>query len=174
MSTPRYRLLPLILLTVGCQAPQPMATVPYVDLDRFMGDWYVIASIPTPFERDAHNAIEQYAATDDGYIATTFSFNKDGFDGPRKTMHAKGFVLDADSNARWGMQFLWPIKADYRIVHLNDDYTVTIIGRERRDYVWLMSRSLMSESAMQQYVERIAQLGYDTKRLQRVPHQSGP
>lgn len=174
MISTRCTLLPLILLTVGCQAPQPMPTVPYVDLERFMGDWYVIASIPTPFERDAHNAIERYTATDDGYIATEFSFNKDGFDGPRKTMHAKGFVLDADSSALWGMQFVWPIKADYRIVYLDDEYTTTIIGRERRDYVWLMSRSLMSEAEMQQYVERITQLGYDTKQLQRVPHQAGP
>ncbi len=174
MTLLRWTMLPLVLLSAGCQTPQPMACVPYVDLDRFMGNWYVIASIPTPFERDAYNAIERYTTTDDGYIATEFTFNKGSLDGPVKIVHAKGFVLDSASNARWGMQFVWPIKSDYRIVYLDDDYTTTIIGREKRDYVWLMSRAPMSDAQMQQYVERIAELGYDTTRLLRVPHRSAP
>ena len=37
----------LIQLGWGCQTMQPIHTVESVDLKRFMGDWYVIASIPT-------------------------------------------------------------------------------------------------------------------------------
>jgi lipocalin len=40
----------------------------------------------------------------------------------------------------WGMQFVWPFKGDFRIVVLNADYTHTVIGREKRDYVWIMAR----------------------------------
>ena len=79
------RLLPLLgLLLAGCGAQQPeLKTVDYVDLDRFMGDWYVIANIPTFLEKGAHNAVETYEMNDDGSIATTFVFRDGSFDGER-------------------------------------------------------------------------------------------
>ncbi len=104
-----------------------------------MGDWYVIANIPTAIEKGAHNAVESYRLDDDGSIATTFTFRDGSFDGEPKTYQPRGFIRD-DSNAVWGMQFVWPIKADYRIIYLDEDYTVTVIGRNKRDYVWIMAR----------------------------------
>ena len=108
---------------------RPMPTVPHVDLARFMGRWYVIASIPTFIEKDAHNAVERYALAATARIATTFTFRAGGFDGEEKRYTPRGFVLDRASNALWGMQFVWPIKADYRIVYLTADYSQTVIGR---------------------------------------------
>ena len=138
-----------------------------------MGDWYVIANIPTFIERDAYNAIESYALDEDGNIPTRFTFNKGGFDGPLKTYKPKGFIKDTDTNALWGMQFIWPIKADYRIVHLSDDYSQVIIGREARDYVWMMARSpLISEADYLALVEKTASLGYDTSKIRKVPQQA--
>ena len=98
----------------GCQTPdKPLHTVAHVDLPRFMGDWYVIANIPTFIERDAHNAVESYRLAEDGRILTEFTFNAGAFDGPLKRYTPTGFVQDA-AGAVWGMQFFWPIKADYR------------------------------------------------------------
>ena len=54
-------LLTLLMLTAcGAAERRPMDTVPQVDLPRFMGDWYVIANIPTFIEKGAHNAVEGY------------------------------------------------------------------------------------------------------------------
>ena len=159
----------------GC-ASKPenlMPTVPYVDLDRFMGDWYVIGNIPTFIERDAYKAIERYARAPDGSIDTTFEFNAGALDGPRKIYRPRGFIVDTASNAVWGMQFVWPIKADYRVVYLSEDYAYTAIGRNQRDYLWIMSRTpTMPEPAYAAIVARLADLGYDPKRIRRVP-QSG-
>lgn len=159
------------VLLSACQASlPPLETVDRVDLERFMGDWYVIANIPTFVEKGAHNAVESYRLDDDGSIATTFKFRKGGFDGPEKEYHPRGFVRNTQTNAEWGMQFVWPFKGDYRIIYLADDYSVTIIGRNKRDYVWLMARSpSMSETDYQQAVQFIADSGYDTSQLQRVP-----
>jgi len=149
-----------------------MATVVYVDIDRFMGDWYVLANIPTFLEQGAHNAIESYSKNEDGTIATTFTFRDGGFDGELKEYHPKGFIKDKNSNALWGMQFIWPIKADYRIVYLDNDYTKTVIGREARDYVWLMAREPeISDDEYKELVEHIERIGYDISKLQRVPQQ---
>jgi apolipoprotein D and lipocalin family protein len=147
-----------------------METVPNVDLERFMGDWYVVAHIPTFLERDAYNAVESYRLSPDGTVATTFSFREGGFDGEEKRYRPTGFVSDKSTNAVWGMQFIWPIKADYRIVHLTPDYGVTVIARQKRDYVWVMARTPeIPEAEYDDLVRRIAAWGYDTSALRRVP-----
>jgi apolipoprotein D and lipocalin family protein len=155
----------------GCAAKEPeMKTVEYVDLERFMGPWYVIANIPTFLEKGVHNAVETYSLNDDGTIATNFTFRDKGFDGELKEYNPKGFVSDTTSNALWGMRFIWPIKADYRIVYLNDDYTQTIVGRQKRDFVWIMARSpSISDADYDELVNFVASLGYDTSKLIRVP-----
>lgn len=162
----------LSALLAGCASSQlPIRLADSVDLDKFMGDWYVIANIPTFIEKGAHNAVETYEMNADGTIATTFTFNKDGFDGEQKQYTPKGFVSD-ESNAVWGMQFIWPIKADYRIIYLNADYSQTIIGRQKRDFVWIMARtSIISDLDYQALLSLLEQEGYNLSEIQKVPQQ---
>ncbi|MGI9262166.1 MAG: lipocalin family protein [Woeseiaceae bacterium] len=159
------------IVAAGCAAKGPeMKTVDQVDLERFMGAWYVIANIPTFLEKDAYNPVETYSLNEDGTIATNFSFRKGGFDGKAKEYNPKGFVIDKESNALWGMRFVWPIKADYRIVYLDDDYTLTVIGRQSRDYVWIMARTpSISDEDYDRLVQFVESLGYDIDKLQRAP-----
>ena len=147
-----------------------MKTVDYVNLEKFMGDWYVVANMPTYFERNAHNAVETYALNSAGDIETTFTFRAGAFDGPLKTFHPKGFIKDKQSNALWKMQFIWPIKADYRIVYLSADYDQVIIGRRARDYVWVMARTPeISGADLKLLADRVKSLGYDIEKLVKVP-----
>ena len=161
----------VLSLLGGCASKGPeMKTVSHVDLERFMGDWYVIANIPTFLEKGAHNAVESYELNEDGTIATTFVFRADGFDGEEKRYTPKGFVKDTETNALWGMRFIWPIKADYRIVYLDDDYTQTIIGRQKRDFIWIMARTpTIPEEDYERLIEYAASIGYDTSKIERVP-----
>jgi apolipoprotein D and lipocalin family protein len=164
-------LMILILAVTACSTHKPMPAVEYVDLDRFMGDWFVIANIPTFLEKDAYNPVETYRLDDDGTIATTFTFNQGSLDGEKKNYHPRGFVQDSESNAIWGMQFIWPIKADYRIVYLDGDYKKTIIGRKSRDYVWIMARkSSISEKEYNSLVDQVGRLGYDIEQLRKAEH----
>ena len=171
-----WKILPISGLAVvlsACASRGPeMKTVEYVDLERFMGSWYVIANIPTFLEKGAHNAVETYELDDDGSIKTTFTFRKDGFDGEQKEFNPRGFVTDETTNALWGMRFVWPIKADYRIVYLDDNYSQTIIGRQKRDFVWIMARTpTISDADFEMLMQRSAALGYDVSKIERVPQQ---
>lgn len=149
---------------------EPLPTVPHVDLARFAGDWYVIGVIPTFVEKDAHNAVETYTLEPDGTIATTFTFRKGRFDGPLKQYHPTGFVRSDPSNAVWGMQFVWPIKAEYLIVHLDDAYTTTVVARNKRDHAWIMSRTpTMPEREYERLVGQLVSWGYDGTAFVRVP-----
>ena len=162
----------LAAVLAGCASHAPMPGVKHVDLDRFMGDWYVIASIPTVFERDIYNAVERYDRLGPDSIQTTFTYRKGGFEGERKTMEPVGHVKADSGNALWGMQFIWPFEADYRIVYLDPDYHSTIIGRIKRDYVWIMARQpSLPDAEYRELVQRVRALGYDTDKLQRVPQQ---
>ena len=161
------------LLMAACSASQPtLQTVEHVDLERFMGDWYVIANIPTFLEKGAHNAVESYRLNDDSTIATTFTFRKDSFGGAQKRYTPKGFVRNRQTNAEWEMQFIWPFKGDYRITYLADDYSQTVVGRNKRDYVWIMARAPeISDSDYQRLVRHVEESGYDVTQLQKVPQQ---
>jgi apolipoprotein D and lipocalin family protein len=68
------------------------------------------------------------------------------------------------------MRFIWPFKAEYLIIYLNDSYTQTVIGRTKRDYVWIMART--PEIPEEDYTRIVAYLvaqGYDITKLQKVP-----
>ncbi len=160
---------------VGCASTPPdglapVALVPHVDLQRYAGDWYVIASIPTWLEKGGHNAKESYTLDPDGTLPTTFSFNADAPDGPLKTYHSRAFVLNASTNAVWGEQYFWPVKADYRISWLAPDYSEVVVTREKRDYVWIMARTpTIPDADLARLTAFVASQGYDVAKLQRVP-----
>lgn len=159
------------LVACASQRRPELEPVASIDLERFMGEWYVLAAIPTRLEREAYNAVETYELADDGTVHTTFTFNKGGFDGPLKVYTPRGFVREGTGNAVWGMQFLWPFKADFRIIHLDPDYRTTVIGRQKRDYVWVMARKAQVDEATWARLERVvADAGYDLAELRRVPH----
>jgi apolipoprotein D and lipocalin family protein len=145
-----------------------------VDLERFMGDWYVIGFIPVtiPFfsEEGAHNGLESYRLTDEGVIETTYTFRKGAFDGPEKRLTPKGWVHNEETNAEWRMQFLRPFKAAYLIVYLDEGYQRTIIGVPNRKYVWIMSRHPgLSDADYQALLDYVARVGYDSEKVQRMP-----
>jgi len=160
--------------TVG---PPPLEALDRrVDLERFMGDWYVLASIPIdlPFvsEAESYNGVESYRLTEDGVIETTYTFRDGSFDGPLRRLTPTGFVHDEETNAEWRMQFLWPFKAAYLIVYLDEDYQRTIIGVPDRSHAWIMARTpSIPEAEYQALVDRLSRLGYDVSSLRRVPQE---
>lgn len=167
------------LLTLGGCAVNPenvtIPVAPQVDLQKFMGPWYVIANIPTFIEKSAYNAIESYELDADGTINTTFTFNQGAFDGPAKTYNPRGFVVDGTNNAIWGMRFVWPIKAEYVISYVDPAYTETIIGRSSRDYVWIMARTpTISAERYDFLLAKLKEYGYDVAKVQKVPQGPKP
>lgn len=134
-----------------------------------MGDWYVIANIPTILEKNAVNAIEAYRLNSKGEIETTFTFRKNTPDGKVKVYKPTGLVFNTVSNAEWRMQFLWPFKLPFLIIDLPEDYSHTVIGHPSRNYVWIMSREpAIPEEIYDQIITRLNQVGYDTSMIKKV------
>ncbi len=165
-------LLLAVLALLGCQTRTlpPLQRAPSVDIPRFMGAWYVIACIPSLIERHEYNAVESYRLDPQGRIRTVFTYNDGSFDGGLRRLTPTGFVTEGSHGTVWGMRFVWPIKADYRVMFVNADYSQTVIGREKRDYAWIMARSpTMPDSDFQPLSALLRTQGYDTSLLRKVP-----
>lgn len=149
----------------------PLPTVAYVDIPRFMGDWYVIANIPTFVEKGANNAIETYAwnAKEDR-IDVSFRFNAKTPSGPLKKYPQKAWIYDKKTNAEWRVQPWWPLKFSYLVVDLAPDYSYTVIGVPSRNYLWIMARKPhLDEAVYSGLINKVKSMGYDTSKIQKVP-----
>lgn len=157
----------------SCSSTEELKTVQKVDIPKFMGTWYVIANIPTFIEKGAHNAIEKYSWNEkEDRIDVDFTFNKDGFDGEKKSYPQKGFIYNKMTNAEWRIQPFWPLKFTYLVMDLAPDYSWTVIGVPNRSYVWIMARnSKMDENLYSELVQKIKAQGFDIKLLEKVPQQ---
>ena len=79
-------------------------------------------------------------------------------------------VAGDHSYALGGMRFLWPFGADVRVLYWDEADRTTSIGRQKRDYLWIMARRpQVSEDTLQRLIQVAADRGYDTSRIQRVP-----
>lgn len=162
----------LAIVGPACHASElpPITPVAHVDLPRFMGRWYVIATIPTRFEKHAYNAVETYTLKPDGTVYTQFHFRDGSFDKPVDSIDSTAYVKAGSGNAVWGVQVFWPIRAQYIVAYLKDDYSQTIVARDARDYTWVMARTpTVSAADYAALMARVKQLGYSMSEVRKVP-----
>ena len=165
----------LFCIIIGCDDSEEndfpkMKTVDYVDLERFMGDWYVIANIPTFIEKNATNAIESYTMADKGKVNTIFTFFQESPKGKKKTYKPIGYIYNKETNAEWRMQFIWPFKMPFYIIDLDEEYSYTVIGIPSRKYVWIMARdSVLPDEIYDKIIDNLELIGYNISKIKKVP-----
>jgi apolipoprotein D and lipocalin family protein len=135
-----------------------------------MGRWYVIGYTAITVDKQAHNAIEHYRLDANGKIQTTYQFRDGSFDGEVKTFTPVGWVYDEKTNAEWRMQFIWPLRSDYIILHVDEDYSETIIAHPNRKYAWIMTRSPEVEpNDYERMLQQLQAAGFDTAVVKPLP-----
>jgi len=165
-------LIALLLTTLGIAKNNmnDLKQVDYVDIEKFMGKWYVVGVIPTFAEKDAVNAIETYELNKKGDIDITFTHYKNSPEGKYKEYHPKGFIYDKETNAEWRVQFFWPFKFKYLVIDLADDYRYTVIGVPNKKYLWIMARDIqLSNEDNTNIREKLVEQGYDITKIVNVP-----
>ena len=165
--------LSLLALLAGCNTLRQHEPVPVVDmrvdLDRFMGQWYMIASVPTVLDRKAFNGVQTFQRADRG-IDITYEFNAGAADGELKTVNSRAMVDNPGINSDWEVTYAWPIRGDYKILWLEPDYSATAIGHPNRKNVWILSRQrTISPPVYSDIILYLQQLGYDVGNIRRVP-----
>jgi len=159
-----------LLLSACAATGRPIQPVGGIDLPRFMGRWYVIASIPTPFERGGVNAVETYSRNADGSVCTWFRMRPGQFTAPVKLLHSTARIVDGTGNGEWRVKVFSVLRAQYLVGWLNNDYSQVMVVRDARDYLWYMARTPEVPAAdYEAMLNRAAALGYDISRIERIP-----
>ncbi len=154
---------------VMAQSKPALTVVGSVDLQRYLGKWYEIASYPAWFQKDCTGSTAEYVMLDDGRIQVINRCRKKSLDGKLKESKGKAEVVDTQTNAKLKVWFFWPFKGDYWIIELDDDYRWAVVGEPKRKYLWILSRTPMMDDAVYQGIlARLPQKGYDPGRLQRT------
>jgi len=147
-----------------------LRTVPAVDLDRYLGTWYEIASYPQWFQRNCAATTATYSRREDGRIRVVNACRDGGLDGPSRQVEGVAWIASEDqSNAKLRVQFFWPFRGDYWIIELDEDYRYAVVGHPSREYLWILARTARIDPALYaDLVRRIEAHGYDAHRLQRT------
>ena len=141
-----------------------------VDLQRYLGNWYEIASYPAWFQKGCTGSTAEYTLMPDGRIQVINRCRKKSLDGPLKESKGKAEVVDLATNAKLKVWFFWPFKGNYWIIELDDDYRWAVVGEPGRKYLWILSRTpVMDETVYEGILSRLPQKGYDPGRLQLTP-----
>ena len=156
-------------------AQTPVASVAQVDLKRYVGKWYEIASFPMFFQRNCvGDTTAEYAALPQGGVSVNNRCRTaDGFDDAQ----GKATVVDGTGNAQLKVSFFWPFKADYWVIGLDADYRWAVVGNPNRKYLWVLSRTPqlpkdLLDAALQSATAQgyaLAQLRYTTHTASVVP-----
>jgi apolipoprotein D and lipocalin family protein len=162
-------------VSMGGPSSRPLRPVPYVDLPRYMGGWFVIANIPYFAEKDCHDSVEGYALRPDGRIDNKFACREKSFDAPMTPkLKTIATVHDRTSNAEWRVPFFRVIRVKYFVIDLDPDYQWAVIGHPSRRYGWILSRShSLPDDTYLGILQRLRQQGYDTTRFVKVPQRGG-
>lgn len=153
----------------------PLQTVAQVDLSRYVGTWYEIASFPQSFQRGCTATTATYTLRADGDVDVLNRCRKGSLQGEEKSALGRARIVDRSTNAKLEVSFFRPFWGDYWIVDLADDYSYAVVGHPGRDYLWILARQpTMADATYQSIVARLGALGYETSRLVRTLQPAGP
>ena len=153
----------------GCKNYQKMETVASVDIKKYSGKWYEIASYPNAFQKGCTNTYAEYLITDKAYVKVINRCNKDSITGIAKSIEGKAFVVKNSNNTKLKVQFFWPFTGKYWIIGLADDYSWAVVSHPNRKYLWILSRTpVMDENIYKKVIQLIIDKGLNPEKLKKT------
>jgi apolipoprotein D and lipocalin family protein len=144
----------------------PMATVPSVDLNRYLGNWYQVSMIPNTFQKmcvtdtQANYALEN-TWTGDSIRVTNRCRTADG---SIETAMGVAKVVDGSSNAKLRVAFFRPFYGNYWVLALGEvagNYDWVLVGEPKRQFGWVLSRKpILDEASLNAALAKAEKLGY--------------
>ncbi len=171
-ETSMRRVALLATVLAGCAhtpSGPPLRTVERVDLQRYMGRWYEIATIPMSFQKGCVGVTATYTLRPDGDVDVVNTCRKETLDGPERSATGKAWSVDP-SNAKLEVRFFWPFHGSYWVIDLSPDYQWAVVGHPSREYLWILSRTPQMDAVTYEAIlGRLRAQAYDTTLLVKTP-----
>ncbi len=174
-ADPRRRatllLLPLALFALpsASEADEALTVVESVDLERYTGLWYEIASLPNSFQKRCVATTATYELREDGRLGVLNACRKNGLDSPVETTEGVARVVDESTSAKLKVRFFWPLNVSYWIIDLCPDYSWAVVAHPSRRYMWVIAREpTLDGSLYDAILDRARAQGIDTSKLRRT------
>lgn len=147
----------------------PPKTVSYVDLTKYTGKWYEIASYPQPYEKNCTGVTATYGLLKDGGISVLNRCYKYSLDGRVKEVKGKAWVVDKETNAKLKVQFYWPFTSDYWIIDLGSNYEYSVVSDPTRNTLWILSRTKEIDPKLYDIIlEKLKDQHFDISKLKKM------
>ncbi len=148
---------------------RPLEVVPHVDIQKYLGTWYEIATIPQRFQKGCVGVTAHYSLLKSGKIEVVNVCRKETLDGKVKSIRGTAWIVDRKSNAKLKIRFFWPFSGAYWIIELDEDYEWAVVGHPNRDYLWILCRTpQMDPELYAELIRRVAAKGYDIGRIKKT------
>lgn len=153
------------------KSSKEVQTVDSVDLQKYIGKWYEVASIPQSFQKKCvGNTVAEYSFAEEGLIAVVNSC--DTKSGKRSIATGRAQVVDTATNSKLKVTFvkfidwIFAFGGKYWILDLDANYSYALIGDPTRSYAWILSRQPYISVAQLLTLElKFREQGYDTCKI---------
>jgi apolipoprotein D and lipocalin family protein len=146
-----------------------LEVVSSVDIERYAGKWYEIASLPVSQQKGCYCTTAEYSIIDSTTIKVVNKCRKGSIEGEYDEAEGKAFVVEGSNNAKLRVQFFWPFRGDYWIIDLDKDYQYAVVGVPSRKYFWILSRSPKMDSEMlNSLLAKVKEKGFDISKAQQT------
>jgi apolipoprotein D and lipocalin family protein len=165
----------LLVSLIGMESAQaipapPLPTVAALDLNRYSGTWYEIASIPQRFQRGCFATQATYTPKANGVVEVFNQCRKGALDGKVSRIRGKAWRPDRKEPGKLRVQFFWPFSAKYWVIDLGENYEYAVVGHPNRGYLWILSRTpTMDERLYDELLARAKDLDFDISRVEKTP-----
>lgn len=168
-------LAPAMALIASCipggDPNDPPATVPFVDVERYAGTWYEIASYPQIFEFGCNCVTATYGIRPDGKLSVLNECQLFVPGGPMNVIEGSASIVPNTGNAQLKVSFFGDgeFGADYWIIGLADDYSWAMVSDPLRNTFWILSRTpQMEQDLYLELVQMAVDNGYNRQRIARM------
>lgn len=159
----------LMIMLFSCNRHiSPPETVNQVNIEKYAGKWYEIATIPARFQKNCKCTSAEYTLTGKDYIKV---YNRcvSTKDGKVKDITGKAFPVKNSNNSKLKVQFFWPFRGNYWIVDLASDYSWAVVSDPSRKYLWILSRNKQMENEKYKKItSTLQERGFDLTNLKKT------
>mgnify|MGYP002881389675 CR=1 FL=1 len=147
-------------------AVTPVSTI---DLEKYVGTWYEIASRPNRFQAGCTGTTATYSLKENGEIKVENKCFEGHLSGPTMEATGRARIPDVESPAKLEVSFFWPFWGDYWVIDLDPEYQYAVVGQPSRKYLWILSRTpQLDDSTYLGIIDRLKSTQYPVDDLKKT------